>query len=144
MEIRDLGYIRWQDPLAWMEKMKGSKWNEMLKREKNNYNNLEKQVKKESQQMEKEIQHAQQYSRLLFTIGEGSIIIEFVSELRFNWRWSWEKKEKSAYDIDVKGNTVWYVTHTENNNINSGLTVYFWSNFWLVPALVPAASSSRL
>ena len=79
MEIRDLGYIRWRDPLAWMEKMKGSKWNAMLQTEKEHYHDLEKQVKKESHQMEKEIQHVQQYSRLSFTIGEGYINIEFVS-----------------------------------------------------------------
>ena len=119
MEIRDLGYIRWRDPLAWMEKMKGSKWNAMLQTEKEHYHDLEKQVKKESHQMEKEIQHVQQYSRLSFTIGEGSINIEFVSELRFNWRWAWEKKEKPAYDIDVQGNIVWYVTSTENDNTNT-------------------------
>jgi hypothetical protein len=31
--IRDLGFISWKDPNAWMEKMKGERWDAMVKRE---------------------------------------------------------------------------------------------------------------
>ena len=39
-EIRDLGYLKWRDPLAWMETMKGKKWENLIKKEKDNFNEL--------------------------------------------------------------------------------------------------------
>ena len=52
---------------------------------------------------------------------------------------SFTGRERDAFESSMVRQII-----TENNNINSGLTVYFWSNVWLVPALVPAASSYRL
>jgi len=117
---RNIGYLTWSDPLTWMEKMKGKKWEALLKKEKDHYNKLASHVKNETRQMEKEIKDIQPYSNInAFTIGCGSINIELVSNSRFNWRWSWQKKGKSAYDIDVQGNIVWYVTSkSENDNSN--------------------------
>ena len=39
-EIRDLGYLKWKDPFAWMETMKGTRWNSLIVREKQHYNQL--------------------------------------------------------------------------------------------------------
>ena len=33
-EVRDLGYLKWKDPWAWMETMKGKRWENLIKREK--------------------------------------------------------------------------------------------------------------
>ena len=124
-EIRDLGYLKWKDPWAWMETMKGKRWENLIKREKEHFNDLAKQssVEKEARQIEKEILDAQQYLKLpSFRIGCGSIDIFLVPNSRFMWKWTWNKRGKPAYDIDVLGNSVWYVTsdediHTQNKLI---------------------------
>lgn len=116
-EIRDLGYIQWRDPMSWMETMRGKRWENLIKREKDNYNKLANQprVETEARQMEKEIIQVRQYSTLpSFKIGCGTIDIVLVPNSRFLWKWSWNKKGKPAYDIDVQGNVVWYVTSDED------------------------------
>ena len=32
-QIRSLTPVAWKDPLAWLEPMKGAKWNELIKKE---------------------------------------------------------------------------------------------------------------
>ena len=121
-EIRDIGYLQWRDPLAWMEKMKGKRWENLIKKEHNYYNELVAQVKKETRQMEKEIIGAQQYSHLpAFKIGCGTIHIDLIPNSRFTWKWEWEKHGKPAYDIDVQGNIVWYITSKSENDYSNTL-----------------------
>lgn len=123
-EIRDLGYLKWKDPLAWMESMKGKKWENILKQEKNllNYLISENNVKPIANHMEKEILIAQEYMKLpSFRIACGTIDIFFTSSARFIWRWSWNKKGKPAYDIDVQGNIVWYITSDEDEHFTNSL-----------------------
>lgn len=120
-EVRDLGYIAWKDPLAWMEKMKGKKWQRLLRKEKDHYNELASQVTKETRQMEKEIEYAQQYSNLSFKIGDGNINIGLVPNARFEWNWIWSKTKKPAEDIDIQGNIVWYITTNEDKNYKNSL-----------------------
>ena len=112
-EVRDLGYLKWKDPLAWMESMKGKRWENHIKREKQHFNELATQpsVEREARQMEKEIIQAQQYSNLPgFKIGCGTVDIILASGYKFIWKWAWDRKVKAASDIDVQGNIVWYVT----------------------------------
>jgi len=114
-EVRDLGYLKWKDPLAWMESMKGKRWENHIKKEKQHFNELATQpsVEREARQMEKEIIQAQQYLNLPgFKIGCGTVDIILASGYKFVWKWIWDRKgkEKAASDIDVQGNIVWYVT----------------------------------
>ena len=114
-EVRNIGYLKWKDPLAWMESMKGKRWENHIKREKQHFNELATQpiVEREARQMEKEIIQAQQYSNIEgFKIGCGTIDISLSLSYKFMWKWAWDKKgkEKAASDIDVQGNIVWYIT----------------------------------
>lgn len=123
-EIRDLGYLKWKDPWAWTETMKGKRWENLLKREKEHFNELAHQphVERETRQMEKEILDAQQYNRIpSFKIGCGTIEIMYLPSSRFIWKWVWNKSGKPAYDIDVQGNIVWYVTTDEDKNFKNSL-----------------------
>ena len=47
-EDRDLGYIKWKDPLAWMENMKGARWHALVAEENRHFQTLvnDPQVKK--------------------------------------------------------------------------------------------------
>jgi hypothetical protein len=119
-EVRDLGYLKWKDPLAWMESMKGKRWENHIKREKQYFNELATQptVEREARQMEKEIIQAQQYSNVQgFKIGCGTVDITIVTTYKFIWKWAWNKKgkENPASDIDVQGNIVWYITPDDEN-----------------------------
>lgn len=123
-EVRDLGYVEWDDPWAWMETMKGKRWENLIKREKKNFNTLASQsyVEKLTKQMEKEIRCAHQYLQLeCFKIGCGTIDIFLLPSARFFWKWTWSKKGIPAYDIDVQGNIVWYVTTSEDKKYKNQL-----------------------
>lgn len=118
-EIRDLGYLKWKDPWAWMETMKGKRWENMIVKEKHYYNELISQpyVKKEIRQMHQEMEDARQYLELHpFKVGGGTIDIFLTSVSRFYWGWTWKKKITPAYDLDVQGNIVWYITSAEDKN----------------------------
>ena len=124
-EIRNLDYLRWRDPLAWMESMKGKRWDNLINKERHHFNELVKQpvVEREARQMEQEINQAQQYLTVQsFKIGAGSIDVLLVSNSRFVWKWSWSShsnpSSKDALDIDVYGNTVWYITTDAQANNN--------------------------
>lgn len=124
IEVRDVGYLKWRDPWAWMETMKGKRWETLIKREKHYFNLLASQpyVEKETRQMEKEILLAQQYSILPgFKIGCGTINIIISPSARFYWKWTWSKHGKPAYDIDVQGNVVWYITSDEDKHFRNQL-----------------------
>jgi len=119
-EVRDVGYLKWKNEWAWMETMKGKKWENLIKKERGHFNELASQVKKETRQMEKEIISTEQYGHLpSFTIGCGTINIYIVPNSRFYWAWTWAKKSKPAYDIDVQGNIVWYITSDEDKNYSN-------------------------
>lgn len=126
-EIRDLGYLKWSDPLAWMEIMKGKQWESLIKKEKENFNELAQQpmVERLTRQMETEIIHAQQYSKLPgFKIGCGTIDIILISNYRFGWKWAWNKSVKPASAIDIVGDTVWYITPDNKDNKDNNYNNY--------------------
>jgi len=110
-EVRDLGYIAWKDPWAWMETMKGKRWEKMLAREKAHFHELSTQpvVEHLTRQMEDEIENAQQYLTLDgYTIGSGAVDIIVKGNSNVYWKWSWGKKQTAIEDIDILGTTVWY------------------------------------
>ena len=66
-EVRDVGYLAWRDPWAWMEDMKGKRWEKLIQREKRHFHQLSSQasVQRTAKQMEQEIKDAQQYIEAL-------------------------------------------------------------------------------
>jgi hypothetical protein len=121
-EVRDLGYIAWKDPWAWMETMKGKRWENMLQREKHHFHELSTQrsVERDTKKMEQEIKDAQQYLTLDgYTIGGGAVDIIMKGNSDLFWRWSWAQKQTEMEDIDVLGTTVWYVTKGDHSSYDS-------------------------
>ena len=121
-EVRDLGYIAWKDPLAWMETMKGKRWENMLRREKQHFHELstQKSVEREMKKMEQEIKDAQQYLTLDgYTIGGGAVDIIMKGNSDLFWKWSWNQKQTEMEDIDVLGTTVWYITKGDNSSYDN-------------------------
>jgi hypothetical protein len=73
-EIRRLKYLEWRDPYAWMESMKGQKWNNLLKQEKTFFNRLVHQPTVQSyiRDFKEELKFSKQFERQeIFTIGNN-------------------------------------------------------------------------
>ena len=123
-EVRDLGYIAWKDPMAWMETMKGKRWENMIQHEKHHFHQLSTQrvVERNTRHMEQEITDAQQYLTLDgYTIGGGAIDIILKGNSDVFWKWSWGKKQTPMEDIDILGTTVWYVTKGDSASYDNAI-----------------------
>ena len=113
-EIRNIGYLAWKDPLAWMESMKGKRWENLIRQEKHNYHTLYSQrgVAGVAKEMEKEMADASQYTIVPpISIGCGNIDAILFSGSNCRWKWKWEKKYEFAFDLDTSGPYVWYSTN---------------------------------
>jgi len=108
--IRNIEYVSWKDPFAWMESMRGKRWDNVLTHEKHNYTTLSKQVQPKIRQMQQEIKDVYQYLELPpFTIGNGTVNIKFTYLGKFSWAWAWSSTFREVDDLDVQANYVWYV-----------------------------------
>ena len=114
--VRNLGYVAWTDEDAWMESMRGKRWNAMVAEERQHYRALTSSpaIRREAKQMEQELRDVQQYIEHLppYVIGDGSIEIHPTTNAsRFEWNWtSAAGRRTSALDLDVQGDIVWYIT----------------------------------
>lgn len=116
-EVRDVGYLAWRDPFAWMETMHGKQWASLLQHEKHNFNTLAKQVTKEIRHMQQETEDVYQYLDLPpFIIGNGSVKVNFTYAGKFKWSWTWLTKTIEVDDLDVLGNHVWYVIEDDDKS----------------------------
>jgi len=110
-EVRDLGFISWKDPDAWMEAMRGTRWDNLIAEENRLLNDTivaittPEQVKK----FKEELSQAQKYFELeCFT--SGPIKITPLSAFSLKWRWDGEGQLYTARDIYWDGKVVGY-TH---------------------------------
>ena len=118
--IRDLGYIAWQDPLAWMERMRGPRWNRLLAEEHRHVHALTSQpsVHALSRAMQEEIDAVQEYVHFDGpVIGNGAIAITMrYGGRKLYWNWTWSPHRKVAFtDIDTEGDMVWYITDDDEH-----------------------------
>ena len=117
-EVRDLGYLAWRDPWAWMETMKGKRWEHLIESEKRHFHELSSQprVEREARQMQQEIENAIQYVNMEGpTIGNGAIMISILKGRDMYWNWTGSKEKKRFADIDTQGNLVWYITDDDDH-----------------------------
>lgn len=111
-EVRDLGYLAWKDPWAWMEPMKGKRWETLLQHEKAHYHHLASQpsVKHKIKTIHQEMVLTQQY--LLWdglSAAGGAVEIKFDPYDGMCWKWAWKKKWTAIEDFDIQGHLICYV-----------------------------------
>jgi len=115
-EVRNIGYLAWRDPFAWMETMKGKQWATLLAHEKHNYSKLAKQVHSKAKQMEQELHDVYQYLELPpITIANGTVNIQLLERGKIAWSWAWQTKKTIVDDLDVLGNHIWYAVEDEEH-----------------------------
>jgi hypothetical protein len=116
-EVRDIGYLSWKDPYAWMETMRGKRWTQLLAHEKHNFMTLAKQVVPQTRQMKQESTDVYQYLDLPpITIGNGTVRLEFTYSGQLSWSWIWSTKKTICDDLDVLGDHVWYVIEDDEHS----------------------------
>ena len=104
--------ITWTDDLAWMEDMKGERWNTFIKKEQERWNHVKKsKLPKLKSQIHKASAIANQ---MRFTAGD--LFIGHTGTMSYTWKWkgSSEVQEvQEAADICVKGDCV-YVSYEDS------------------------------
>ena len=120
-EVRNIGYLAWKDPWAWMEPMKGKRWENLIKQEKHNYHTLSSQrsVERVAKEMEEEMDDVSQYTNMPpITVGYGNIDLIMYSGSSCKWKWKWEKDDdyEYAFDMDTQGEYVWYSRNVGDNS----------------------------
>jgi hypothetical protein len=132
--------ITWTDDLAWMESMKGERWNSFIKAEQERWNNLSKsKLPKLKSQIYKASAIANQ---MRFTAG--NVFIGQTGTMSYTWKWRTQSDQKTmeAADICVKGDCV-YVSYEDTaipgaeNYVISAFRIGSTTPIWTVPGMSP-------
>jgi hypothetical protein len=110
-QVRDLGYLAWKDPWAWMERMSGNRWKQLLANERKNWRTLTNQepVKSRVADFKKQIDYATDtLNAEIFSIGCQTIFLSYTKKDSY-WRWKWSKRREKFFDIDFQETILWVV-----------------------------------
>jgi len=104
--IRDLGFISWKDPNAWMEKMKGERWDTMVKRENTRFLKEIQKVVSKDEILEKNDEFMKATKDIIFPYK--NILIKHTNELE----WFYENDISKSYivsDVFIYKNLVYHI-----------------------------------
>ena len=111
--IRTVQGITWTDDLAWMEPMKGDRWESFLHKSQD----IWKSAVASSHgipRIRNQIKKATAVGRQLrFSASEGSVEIGHIGTMAYGWRWKGEHLVREVSDICVKGDCV-YVSYEDD------------------------------
>jgi pimeloyl-ACP methyl ester carboxylesterase len=117
-QIRDIGYLAWENKSSWLESMKGKPWKNNLRQERSYWNALTRspRVKQLAKTFHREFKEGVEPNLEVEDVEiQGVIILSMQRSGSFVWRWKWESKEHEAHAIDTDGTHVWY-TQTDPKN----------------------------
>lgn len=99
-EVRDLGFVSWKDPDAWMETMKGPKWDALVAEENTLLAGALDSITTPSQvaKFRQELSQAQKHFNLE-CFKSGPIKITPLSAFSLKWRWDGDEQTQEARDI---------------------------------------------
>lgn len=108
-ELRDIGFLKWSDPLAWMEAMTGPRWKGVIRSEALRFQVACKNLvdPSEKEKLWNELFYAtslekRESSRL------GKIQFTFITQMMVEWKTD-VSSLRSARDIAIDNNNVWEV-----------------------------------
>ena len=110
-QVRDLGYVAWRDPWAWMERMSGTRWKQLLANERKNWRSLTNQeaVQSRIKDFKKEIDNSTEILNAeIFSIGCQTIYLSYTKKDSY-WRWKWSKRREKFFDLDFQEAILWVV-----------------------------------
>jgi hypothetical protein len=123
--IRNLGFLAWENDLAWMEQMSGSNWKKLLAKERRIWNSVAKkpEIARLSVQMLKELRALYPLQSLgSQTIGCGAIIVSLMKSGEYAWCWIWDRKcVRKASTILSNGIYCWFISESSDERYRNAL-----------------------
>lgn len=117
--IRDLGFIAWKDPDAWIESMKGTNWNALLKEENSYKQRISKlpSVKDNLELYKETFQEIQVLTNnTAYIFHTGPIAIHYISSVFLHWHWLGSSTNYEARDILSQDGSVWLLKDIGNGS----------------------------
>lgn len=117
---RTIHGITWKDDLAWMEDMKGSRWNKFIGQQQAVWQEVIAPLKSDIQLLTVELEAAYRVSHApLFRAAGGQVEIAFKGAT-VEWKWKGEQHCRQASDLDARrGGYVWVT-----EDVGAGAEVY--------------------
>lgn len=108
-ELRDIGFLKWSDPLAWMEAMKGPRWKGVIRSEALRFQVACKNlvVPSEKERLCKELFYASSLEKRESS-RVGKVEFTFITQMSVEWKTD-VSSLRSARDIAIDKNNVWEV-----------------------------------
>jgi len=106
--VRDLGFVAWKDPDAWMEKMEGPRWNAVIKEENQRFEKLIRAP--EIQQKIKEFRGLLPSESEHFLFHSDSVEILYRNQFFLEWRWGNTTSTYKARDVVSIKKQAWSTT----------------------------------
>lgn len=108
-ELRDIGFLKWSDPLAWMEAMTGPRWKGVIRSEALRFQVACKNlvVPSEKERILKELFYATSLEKRESTTL-GKVKFTFITQMSVEWKTD-VSSLRSARDIAINNNNVWEV-----------------------------------
>ena len=106
--------ITWTDDLAWMEPMKGDRWETFLHKSQDIWKSAVASshgIPRIRNQIKKAVAVGRQ---MRFSASEGSVEIGHIGTMAYCWRWKGEHEVRQVSDICVKGDCV-YVSYEDDS-----------------------------
>ena len=109
-EVRDIGFLKWSDPLAWMETMRGPRWNTVLRNEGKRFQDACKTliVPSEKENLQKELVYSSSLEKRESTTL-GKVEFTIITQMAIEWKTDLISL-RSARDIAIYNNNVWEVS----------------------------------
>ena len=108
-ELRDIGFLKWSDPLAWMEAMTGPRWKGVIRSEALRFQVACKNlvVPSEKERICKELFYASSLEKRESS-KLGKVEFTFITQMSVEWKTD-VSSLRSARDIAIDKNNVWEV-----------------------------------
>lgn len=112
--------ITWHDDLAWMEVMKGHRWESFLHKSQEIWTSAVAKAKTSSiLKIRKQIAKATAVAKQMkFSASAGLVEIGHIGTMAYCWRWKGERDVRQVSDICVKGDCV-YVSYEDSSVVGA-------------------------
>jgi len=105
--IRDVGFLSWKQPSAWMEEMSGKRWTSMVKKENDLFMKAVKSVCSEEELYSKSEEFSKANGTMYFSYN--NIIIKLESSYEYIWHYNDSKETHCVTDLCVDGSYVYNI-----------------------------------
>jgi len=109
-EIRDIGFLRWRDPFAWLEKMKGFAWTRIIQKENLTFDTAVKMIssKEHLAEIKKQFKSSHDAHSMKNVFQSGDVLITPFSYLDLEWHWKGEE-DRAASEVFSEGDMCWCI-----------------------------------